>query len=69
MLSMASVTCFALLNATNSPDKLDVVYFHLYQNAFQPESYLDELQKQNRKSTIYGQYEKQNLGTMMLVVL
>jgi hypothetical protein len=27
----------------NSPDEMDFVYFHLYQNAFQPDSYLDEL--------------------------
>ena len=37
----------------NSPDEIDFVYFHLYQNAFQPDSYLDELQKENGKS--YGQ--------------
>ena len=54
-----------LTYTNNSPDELDVVYFHLYQNAFQPESYLDELIKQNRKSTIYGEYEKQKLGTII----
>ncbi|MBT3612315.1 MAG: hypothetical protein HN522_05190, partial [Flavobacteriales bacterium] len=33
-----------LTYTNNSPDELDVVYFHLYQNAFQPDSYLEELQ-------------------------
>ena len=47
----------------NSPDKLDYVYFHLYQNAFQPDSYLSELQKQNGNSPKYGKYEAQKLGT------
>ena len=47
----------------NSPDKLDFVYFHLYQNAFQPDSYLSELQKQNGNEPKYGNYEAQKLGT------
>ncbi|MBK7110084.1 MAG: hypothetical protein IPH61_13375 [Bacteroidetes bacterium] len=29
----------------NSPDALPFVYFHLYQEAFQPDSYLDALTK------------------------
>ena len=33
----------------NSPDNLDIVYFNLYHNAFQPDSYYDDLQRQNRK--------------------
>ena len=57
-----------LTYTNNSPDDLDIVYFHLYQNAFQPDSYLDELQKQNRKSIIYGEYEKQKLGTVIEVI-
>jgi len=47
----------------NSPDSLEFVYFHLYQNAFQPESYLTELQHNNYKKPKYGEYEIQKLGT------
>jgi len=54
-----------LTYTNNSPDKLDIVYFHLYQNAFQPDSYLDELQSQNGKSPKFGKYEKQKLGTII----
>ena len=51
-----------LTYTNNSPDELDVVYFHLYQNAFQPDSYLDELQSQNGKNPKYGEYESQKLN-------
>ena len=54
-----------LTYTNNSPDELDVVYFHLYQNAFQPDSYLDELQSQNGKNPRYGKYEMQKLGTII----
>ncbi len=47
----------------NSPDTLDFVFFHLYQNSFQPGSYLDELIKENGGIPKYGKYESKNLGT------
>ena len=54
-----------LTYTNNSPDELNVVYFHLYQNAFQPDSYLEELQFQNGKNPKYGDYEAQKLGTII----
>ncbi|HEU4716328.1 MAG TPA: M1 family metallopeptidase, partial [Bacteroidia bacterium] len=52
----------------NSPDTLAFVYFHLYQNAFQPGSYTDDLHRNNDFLVRYGRYESQKLGTQILSI-
>ncbi len=47
----------------NSPFELNELYFHLIQNAFQPGSYYDDLNKANDVKVTFGKYEKQKLGT------
>jgi len=49
----------------NSPYALKELYFHLYQNAFQPGSYYEDLNKHNKVPVKFGKYEKEGLGTQI----
>ncbi|MFN0204413.1 MAG: M1 family metallopeptidase, partial [Bacteroidia bacterium] len=58
------------LRYTNhSPDELNEVYFHLYQNAFTPNSYYDKLSLAQRKKNNYGYHGEQGKGTEIQQVL
>jgi hypothetical protein len=46
----------------NSPFDLNELYFHLIQNAFQPGSYYDNLNKNNDVKVKFGKYEEKGLG-------
>ncbi|MBL7810609.1 MAG: M1 family metallopeptidase [Bacteroidetes bacterium] len=52
-----------LVYYNNSPFTLTEAYFHLYQNAVQPGSLVDELYTRNHTDHTFGKYEKQGKGT------
>ena len=54
-----------LTYTNNSPNTLHQAFFHLYQNAVQPGSLVDELYRMNKTKVAFGQYEAQQLGTIV----
>lgn len=55
---------YQLVYWNNSPFPLKELFFHLHQNAAQPKSYYENLNKSNRIPIKYGKYEQQGLGTV-----
>jgi hypothetical protein len=55
--------------ANNSPDTIYKLYFRLTQNAFQPGSYKDEMEKGGKVFNKFGKYEAEKLGTKVSKVI
>ncbi|HLG34253.1 MAG TPA: M1 family metallopeptidase, partial [Bacteroidia bacterium] len=49
----------------NSPDTLAYAYFHLYQNAFLPCSFLDRITRENGVTPVYSKHECEGHGTVV----
>jgi hypothetical protein len=57
-----------LIYTNNSPDDLQHVFFHLYANAFEPDSYLDKFRKGNKMLTKYRKDEKKKKNLEILSI-
>lgn len=57
-----------LYYTNNSPHALNQLFFHLYQNAVQPGSLVDELYNANKVIHQFGKYEEKGLGTTIAYV-
>lgn len=58
-----------LIYWNNSPDDLKEVYFHLYNNAQNKDSYLADLYRNNNYKLKFGKYRDSNLGTKVERIL
>lgn len=55
---------YNLTYTNNSPDELKELYFHLYDNAFQPKSYYHQLWIDNKQEPKFGKNEAKGLATL-----
>jgi hypothetical protein len=62
-LNQIQVADYQLVYWNNSPDTLKELFFHLYSNAFQPNSYMHKLYLANDEKVKFGTYESAGLGT------
>ena len=62
-LNLIECNKYELTYWNNSPFELKELYFHLYENAFQPGSHYHDLNKNNDVTVTFGQNEQKGLGT------